>query len=117
MILDGNQGEILAKRFLIKKGYRIIEVNYRCRIGEIDIIASNDDKICFVEVKTRNSLIYGRPFESVNCFKQNRIRKIAQHFLILNKQYQDLSPRFDVISIYLSQRSRKVQIEFIPNAF
>jgi putative endonuclease len=116
-MLDGNQGEVIAKKFLIKKGYKIIEVNYRCRIGEIDIIATNDNKICFVEVKTRNSLIYGRPFESVNYFKQNRIRKIAQYFLILNKQYQDLSPRFDVISIYLSQEIKKPQIRFIQNAF
>ena len=116
-MLNGRQGENIAKRFLIKKGYRIIEVNYRCRIGEIDIIASNDNKICFVEVKTRNSLIYGRPFESVNYFKQNRIRKIAQHFLILNKQYQDLSPRFDVISIYLPHGIKKPQIRFIQNAF
>lgn len=116
-MLNGRQGENIAKRFLIKKGYRIIEVNYRCRIGEIDIIASDDNKICFVEVKTRNSLIYGRPFESVNYFKKNRIRKIAQHFLILNKQYQDLSPRFDVISIYLPQEIKKPQIRFIQNAF
>jgi len=116
-MLNGRQGENIAKRFLIKKGYRIIEVNYRCRIGEIDIIASNDNKICFVEVKTRNSLIYGRPFESVNYFKQNRIRKIAQYFLILNKQYQDLSPRFDVISIYLPKEIKKPQIRFIQNAF
>ncbi|MBA7595280.1 hypothetical protein ES703_02241 [subsurface metagenome] len=116
-MLNGRQGENIAKRFLIKKGYRIIEVNYRCRIGEIDIIASNDNKICFVEVKTRNSLIYGRPFESVNYFKQNRIRKIAQYFLILNKQYQDLSPRFDVISIYLPKEKEQPQIRFIQNAF
>lgn len=116
-MLNGRQGENIAKRFLIKKGYRIIEVNYRCRRGEIDIIASNDNRICFVEVKTRNSLIYGRPFESVNYFKQNRIRKIAQHFLILNKQYQDLSLRFDVISIYLPQQIKKPQIRFIQNAF
>lgn len=116
-MITGRQGEILAKNFLIKKGYQIIDVNYRCKLGEIDIIALKDNKICFVEVKTRNSLTFGKPFESVNYFKQNRIKKIAQHFLIFNNQYQNLSTRFDVISIYLPQGIKQAKIRFIPNAF
>jgi len=113
----GKQGEILAKNFLLKKDYKIIDTNYRCKLGEIDIIAVKDNKICFIEVKTRNSLAFGKPFESVNYFKQNRIKKISQLFLILNKHFQNLNPRFDVISIYLPKGSKKVRLEFIPNAF
>lgn len=116
-MITGRQGEILAKNFLIKKGYQIINVNYRCKLGEIDIIALKDNKICFVEVKTRNSLTFGKPFESVNYFKQNRIKKIAQYFLIFNYKYQNLNTRFDVISIYKPHGIKQTKIRFIPNAF
>ena len=113
----GQFGEDLAEKVLIKQGYKIIDRNFKNKLGEIDIIALKDDKICFIEVKTRNSLAFGKPFESVNYFKQNRIKKISQHFLILNKHFQNLNPRFDVISIYLPKGSKKVRLEFIPNAF
>ena len=95
----GFRGEDLASLFLKDRGYLIISRNFTCKIGEIDIICSKDDSLCFVEVKTRKNLSYGLPCEAVNYRKQCKIRCVAEFFILSNPEYSCLSPRFDVIEI------------------
>jgi putative endonuclease len=109
----GERGEGLAVQFLKKKGYKIITQNYKTRIGEIDIIAREGDTLVFVEVKTRESIAYGKPFEAVNYFKK---RKISNAALLYLKKLKEIPPcRFDVVSIYFEQG--KPDCELIRDAF
>ena len=77
----GKKGEEIALRFLKKKGYRIIEQNYVCKMGEMDIIAKEKDTLAFVEVKTRTSTTFGPPQLAVNFSKQRQLSKVALNFL------------------------------------
>jgi len=94
----GKRGELLAQKYVKEVGYEIIEVNYRCKFGEVDIIASKDDYIVFIEVKTRNNSNYGLPYESVSAAKQEKIRRVAANYLSTNNLFQK-DCRFDVVSI------------------
>lgn len=94
----GNKGEDLASDFLIKKGYTIFERNYYIRNAEIDIIATKDDYIVFIEVKTRNSLKHGMPKEAVTKSKQKSICTAALTYLQKIGKL-DYAVRFDVIEI------------------
>lgn len=102
----GNLGEEAAVAFLLKRGYKILERNYRKRIGEIDIIAFDNkfDEYVFVEVKTRKNLNFGYPEESVNQKKKLKIQKTAQWWL-LGKKLKDPKWRIDVISILWSEKT------------
>lgn len=83
--LLGDLGENMASAILYSQGYEIIEKKFRCKIGEIDIIAANDDLLCFVEVKTRTSCILGSPGFSVNMKKQIKIKKVADYYMLKNR--------------------------------
>ncbi|HPX61856.1 MAG TPA: YraN family protein [Deltaproteobacteria bacterium] len=113
----GDQGEQLAAVFLAGKGFRILERNFRCKGGEVDIIAfdSKADSHVFVEVKTRRDLSYGVPQLAVTPFKQRQISKAALTYLSKNRLH-DRNARFDVVAILLSQNGRH-RIEHIVNAF
>ena len=111
----GKRGEKAAVSFLQKKGYQILEINYRNRLGEIDIIARYQKTICFVEVKTRQSIHYGSPYEAVTKIKQRKIIKIAQYYLSQNNAI-DVNIRFDVVAIYLSPQGQYV-LDLLENAF
>lgn len=94
----GNYGEDLAAAHLKRLGYRILERNWRCRLGELDIVAEENKTIVFVEVKIRTSLEFGRPELAVANFKQKRIVKIAVSYIQQKKLFnRDL--RFDVLAI------------------
>jgi putative endonuclease len=94
----GDIGEEFAAKLLANSGYRILERNYAARSGEIDIIATKDGVLHFVEVKTRNSMKYGYPSESVTRIKQERIRKAARQYLQSRRlEWQNVS--FDVYEI------------------
>lgn len=95
---EGAVGEILAVNFLKKSKYKILQTNYTNKLGEIDIIAKDKKVLVFVEVKRRTTLAYGRPAEAVDLRKQNKVRKIAELFLIEN-DLQSVDCRFDVIEI------------------
>lgn len=77
----GKHGEDFAAAILAEQGYTITERNYRCKIGEIDIIAEKEDELCFVEVKTRRSERFGRPAEAVNGEKQKQLRRVASWYM------------------------------------
>lgn len=110
----GNKGEKLACRYLKRKGYNILQCNYRCKIGEIDIIAQKNEYLIFIEVKTRSSREFGEPFEAVTIYKQERLRRLAESYIV-NNQDDKLNYRFDVISILFEDK--KPAIEHIENAF
>ena len=94
----GDIGEEFAAKLLDNSGYRILERNYAARSGEIDIIATKDGVLHFVEVKTRNSMKYGYPSESVTRIKQEMIRKAARQYLQSRRlEWQNVS--FDVYEI------------------
>jgi len=112
----GRWGEERAAEFLKAKGYRILETNYKNRIGEIDIIASDGKTLLFVEVKTRRSLAYGQPYESVTRHKQMKIARVAFAYLKHRCGTVDVNARFDVISI-IRDESGQARIEYIPHAF
>jgi len=113
----GQKGEETAALYLRRKGYKIIEQNYRySRLGEIDLIAQEGKDLVFVEVKTRLSLSFAEPEEAVNYQKQKRIIKLAQGYL-LNQKLDQVSCRFDVVSIIIDQGGKIKSIKLIRDAF
>jgi putative endonuclease len=111
----GQSGEDLAAEFLSKNGYAILTRNYRCRYGEIDIIAKFRDVLVFIEVKTRKGEAYGSPAAAVTHRKQRQISKTAQYYLNERNLF-DAPARFDVVSIAIAPDQR-IRIEILPNAF
>lgn len=112
----GTFGEKSAARFLRRNGYRIVDMNYSCRFGEIDIIASKDGFIVFVEVKLRKNADFAEAREFVSYSKQQRVLKTAQ--LWLSTKDCDLQPRFDVIEVYAPKGLLgSVTVNHIENAF
>ncbi len=109
----GDIGEERAVEFLKKKGYKILARNYRCRFGEIDIIAKHRDYFVFIEVKTRRYKSYGRPIESINGLKISRILKTVNFYLSQNRIY-DSSMRIDAIEVFLND-SKNIEINHIEN--
>ena len=110
----GKKGEEFAAEFLIKKGYKIKERNYKSALGEIDIIALNGATTVFIEVKTRSSRVFGMPFEAVTKKKQHQISKTALHYMSTNR-ITEKAARFDVVSIISS--GDQMEAELIENAF
>ena len=111
----GILGEKLAKDFLKKQGYRIEETNYRCPEGEIDIVARHKDSLVFVEVRTKKSLEFGSPEESITATKMKRLRATAYHY----QQTHDNLPqswRIDAVVIELNKDGKPLRIELIENA-
>lgn len=113
----GILGEEMAANFLISRGYRIVEQNFRCKGGEVDIIAQDpgDKSLLFIEVKTRRGLSYGVPQLAVTPFKQRQISKAALTWLGKNRMH-DQNARFDVIAILLHTDGQHA-IDHIKNAF
>lgn len=96
----GKIGEEIARKYLERKGYKIVEKNFRCRQGEIDIIATYSGKLIFIEVKTRRSEKYGKPAEAVNELKQKHMINAASYYLYKTGQANKFI-RFDVIEVKL----------------
>ena len=111
----GDAGEQAAADHLRARGYRILERNYRCRAGEIDIIAEDRGRIAFVEVKTRSPRAVMPPRSAVDAEKEHRIRKAARFYL---GSYHDPSPvRFDVVSVWVDESLAVEKIEVEQDAF
>lgn len=112
----GPAGEIFASSYLCKKGYKIVAKNYRCKLGEIDVIARKGNVLIFCEVKTRQDKKFGEPFEAVAAYKQRRLRRLAEHYLLRHPS-NNLIFRFDVISILAGWDGKLKEILHIENAF
>jgi len=110
----GKKSERLAAEFLKRTGYRILETNYRSKLGEIDIIAREKGTIVFVEVKARNTSRFGSPKGAITPAKQRKISMAALDYLKRSGQ-TEVSARFDVVAI--DTASGKIDIEVVKNAF
>ncbi len=115
--LLGRWGERLVAEDLRAKGWRIVAANYRCRLGEVDLIAENRSFIAFVEVKLRKSNRFGQPMEAVTTSKQQKLRATAQLYLM--EHPSRLQPRFDVAQVFAPQgmQTPRPRIEYVENAF
>ncbi len=100
----GAKGERIAERYLVSRGYGILERQWRIRQGEIDLIAHKDGEIVFVEVKTRRDSSFGSPEEAVTATKRERIRSTALTYLAVTG-LEDRPFRIDVIAIVWDRRS------------
>lgn len=105
----GKWGENLACKYLEENNYKIIERNFLCRQGEMDIIAKDNKKkeIVFIEVKTRSNLKYGNPSEAVNRLKQKHMRQVARYFMYINS-INNVPTRFDVIEVYIHKQRENI---------
>lgn len=110
----GAYGESLAKNYLRDNGYLIIDENFTCKIGEIDLIAKDGDYICFIEVKSRYNTNFGSPLDSINYNKRKKIQRIAEYYILLNKLEKNHF-RFDALEIFLKDTS--YHLNLIKNAF
>ena len=110
---DGDWGEALVEKYLSERGCRIVEREWRCRFGEIDLIARRGDILCFVEVKLRSDRRFGLPRDFVTAAKQRRIRTTAAFYM--TRHDPDLFARFDVAEVYDDETPPR--IEYIENAF
>ncbi len=111
----GKIGEEIVAVYLKKIGYTILIKNYRCKLGEIDIIARDGTFLVFIEVKTRSGLGYGFPAAAVDARKQRQISRAAQCYLAEQRLF-DSPARFDVISVLPGDGTRP-RIDHINNAF
>ncbi|MDD3218605.1 MAG: YraN family protein [Lachnospiraceae bacterium] len=107
----GTNQEIKAAEYLKNQGYEILERNFRCRIGEIDIIARDGRYLVFVEVKYRKSTRYGGAVYAVDYKKQAKISKVADYYMLKNQIPENSACRFDVVAI------DDEKIELLKNAF
>ena len=109
----GIQGEDIAAQYLQEQGLVILERNFRCRLGEIDIIARHGDCLVFIEVKTRSSDRFGLAQESITKQKIYKLRRLAQVYLA-QRSFSGLNVRFDVVAVNSAQETKVTHIE---NAF
>lgn len=115
--LLGRWGEAQAAEWLRKHGHRVIDANWRCRFGEIDLISTTGKYICFTEVKLRKNADFAQAREFVDHRKQERLRTAAS--LYLSWHPTELQPRFDVAEVYAPEGTdtRKPVVRYIENAF
>ena len=112
----GQQGELLAQKYLQHQQYVILQKNFRCKFGELDIIAKDHHIVVFVEVRTKTSTVYGPAYNSVTPSKQKQVKRVALFYIskynLVNTQF-----RFDVIGITLDPQTGHHHLEHIQNAF
>ena len=111
----GSLGENTARKYLEAQGYRILDTNYRCRWGEIDIVAQTDDTLVFVEVRTRKHLSYGTPQESLSKGKMARLTATAETYL-QERQPETTHWRIDLVAVFLAKNGDVSDVQHIPNA-
>lgn len=112
--LSGIKGEDLAVSFLLKKGYSIIERNFRSKMGEIDIIAKDKDVLAFVEVKARSTEEFGSPLEAITPFKMKSLIRTATFYKLKNPKLPD-AMRIDAVAITLDSKNNIKSIELVKN--
>ncbi|MTI79885.1 MAG: YraN family protein [Firmicutes bacterium] len=112
----GQMGEDAAAKKIKQMGMRIKCRNYRCLLGEIDIIAEDKDTLVFVEVRSRRTKGYGLPQETIGYKKMEKVRKVAQQYM-LAKKLLDVNCRFDVAAVIVDDQGKPKQIDYIKDAF
>lgn len=112
----GARGEALAAKYYERRGYRVLERNFRTRQGEIDVIAQKENTIVFAEVKTRSEHAIAQPREFVTAQKQRRLILAARRYLLLHPQWAESFLRFDVVEVILPEQGRPL-LRCIENAF
>jgi putative endonuclease len=112
----GSLGENISESYLKNLGYKILDKNFRCKCGEIDLIAVNKGYICFIEVKTRYGINFGTPAESVSSSKQHKIYKTAEVY-IMKKNIVNFNYRFDVMEVLLNHDNNDFLVNYIGDAF
>lgn len=110
----GDAGEVLAARRLAELGYRILETNYRCPLGELDCVAVKDRTLVFLEVKTRVSDDFGGPLEAVDRRKRRKLTRLAQYY-VADKRLHGVPQRFDVVAVWLKPGGERIDV--VENAF
>lgn len=113
-IITGKAGEKIALSFLEKNGYQILDTNYRCRAGEIDIVARENGDLVLVEVKARKSLALGYPEQAVGKIKQKKLSQLALWYMEAN-HLADIKVRFDVVAVTIAGPSPDIRL--IKDAF
>lgn len=111
----GRWGEQVAYNHLRAAGYRLVDRNYRCSYGEIDLVAVQDQTWVFVEVKTRRGDAFGRPEEAINSRKAERLIQVARHYLQANA-LEGVDWRVDVVAVELDAKGKLLRVEQIENA-
>ncbi len=116
MRAHGASAERTAAHFLQTQGLNILQRNYQCKVGELDIVAEEGDCLVFVEVRQRSHSRYGGALGSVDVRKQQRLARAASHFLLKHPQWQSSPCRFDVIALQRPQ-SPLEECQWVRNAF
>ncbi len=111
----GSLGEKVAAEHLIKRGYAVLQQNYRCPIGEIDIVAQDSESLAFVEVRTKRSRQFGTPEESITPTKQAKLIELAESYMQEHGN-PDQPWRIDVMAVELGKGDKVTRIELIKNA-
>ncbi|MFZ5645680.1 MAG: YraN family protein [Bacillota bacterium] len=111
----GRVGEEAAASYLKKNGLRIIKRNYRCKLGELDIVAMDGPCLVFIEVRTKAGNTYGLPQESLNEKKKHKLRQLAVYYTLCSN-ITDIPQRFDVIAVTTDRQGTVLKIEHIKNA-
>ena len=107
----GQKGEKLAQDYLKSKGYRVLEANYRCSIGEIDIIAENKNRFAFVEVRTRSSVEYGTPEESITEAKKEKLASLCMEYISNHKISREW--HLDLVAVEVNTDGKVKRIEHL----
>jgi putative endonuclease len=111
----GDKGEGIAKEYLIKNGYSILEENYRFKRSEVDLIVTKENELIFVEVKTRSYTAFGEPEVAVTRKKATMIFSAANHYIFKTDWKKGV--RFDVISILVNKPENEIEIMHFEDAF
>lgn len=109
----GKEGEEITSQYLLENNYKIIERNFRCKQGEIDIVVKDKEELVFIEVKTRTNKQYGNPIDAVTNLKKKHIIKAIEYYLYVHK-LENIFVRIDVIEVY--KKDNKYYINHIKNA-
>ena len=111
----GRWGEQQAAQYLESHGYKVLDRNWRCRRGEIDLVAKEGDVLVFVEVKTRRGRDYGTPEEALTRHKVKRLLELGQRYM-LERDIEDVDWRVDLVAVELDKQGKLLRFEHVPNA-
>lgn len=113
----GRRGEDLALQYLEARGLRLLERNYRCKGGEIDLVMLDGATLVLIEVRSRSSADYGGAAASVGAGKQRRFTLAARHLMLTRPDFRKLAARFDVVAVDRAEGSGEAVVTWVKDAF